>query len=301
MLTKPLFVYLTTIILIGTVIIFIPDKTMAVPPDVTLSFDESEVEIDVGTGESSIGTFNGRITSRNHAQPIEVNLAVEVGYGQTTIDPMSLILGVGINEETFQVTVRGDPFSSVGTHPIIVTGTAQNIPGGIIYDLESLEGIIKIKPYMIIRVNSTDHDITGKAGENVEISMTITNQGNYYEHYEVSLSDKNEPNVENWEVSTIMDMPLLAMPGQNHTIILKITIPNDVPDGKYEIIMSISGGVDSEGTAFEQGYSLYINVQSGGFSAYTWPWLVSAIIVVLLIIVVIWKRKYILSKFIGNR
>ena len=295
---KTVFVYLSMIILIGTLIIFVPHRAAAVPPDVTLSFDESEVEIDVGPGESCIGTFNGRVTSRNHAQPVEVNLAVEADYGSTSIDPMSILLGVGVNEETFQVVVMVPNFSSVGSHSVIVTGTANNIPGGLLYELEPVEGIIKINPFMMIRVNSTVEKVTVEAGGEAEISMTIKNDGNHDEQFQVSLSDKNGADIKDWEVVFIPGTPLTIKEGKNESLVLRIAVPEDTPERQYELIISITAGEESDGTAFERDCSLFVDVRSGGiFSSNMWPWLLSALIAALLIFVVIWKRKFILAKF----
>ncbi|MDP7265926.1 MAG: choice-of-anchor T family protein [Candidatus Thermoplasmatota archaeon] len=296
---KTLFLYLSMIILIGSVILFVPDKIEAAPPDVTLSLDESEVEVDVGPGATCQVHIFGSVKCRDHVQIIQVNLQAETGYGYTAIIPNMITLDPGENEERFEISINVPKFSSVATYTITAGGSYQTIPGGIQYELEPAKCILKIKPFMIIRVTTTDNKVTAKAGGQVDISLTINNDGNYDEQFHVSLSDKSESNVKDWQISFVPDATFKTQERQNHNLTLRINIPDDIPDRKYLLIISITAGDGSEGNAAE--YSLSVNVQSDSLlTTEMWPWLVSTIIVALLIFMVIWKRKFIFSKFRRN-
>jgi len=300
--TKPLFIYLSIIILIGSLINFVPDKAVAAPPEVTLSLEESEIEVDVDPKASGQVRIFGSVKCRDHVQVIEVNLQAEAGDFATLVSPSKITLEPGLNEERFEIFIMVPNFSPVATYTITAAGSYHTIPGGILYELEPVMCLLKIKPFMLIRASPNYDRITLKPGDQVDISMTINNDGNYDEEFYVTLSDKNEAIVKDWQISIVPDTTLITQERSNQTFILKIKIPNDTPERNYLLIISIIAGDDSEGIATKAEYSLRINVQSDSlFSTIMWPWLVSAIVVVLLILLVIWKRKFILSKLRRNR
>lgn len=290
--TKTLFIYFSMIILIGLVIMFVSDETEAYAPDITISLDESEVEVDVGPDVNHEKHFFGMVKYNGYVQSVDVSMSALVGDFPTSITPHFFTLQPDHNEERFEIVTQVPKYMSVGTYTIIAYGSATPNPGGVSYHLEPAEAILKIKPYMEISMLSIHDNIIGNAGEKVEIPMTIKNMGNHAELFEVTMSDSNESDVTDWRISIIPDTTDLIEAWQNQTVMVRIRIPEDTPVGKYELIVSITAGEESEGTAFEEEYSLFINVRLDDSSYLDmWPWLVSSIVVVFLIFLVIWRKK----------
>ena len=262
---KLFFTCLSIIILFGFLIIFVTDKMVAAPPDVILSFDESEVGVDIGPGTDGQAYISGLVKCVNHVQVIVVDLWAEAGDFATSITPSKMTLEPGNNEGSFEIVIKVPNHSSVATYTITAGGTYQTIPGALLTELQPVEAILRINPYMKIVSYKPSGNITGKAGGEVEASMTIRNEGNYDEHFNISLSDSNKLNVKDWEVSIITEMPLLIQENKNQTLILIITIPDDTPEGEYELIMSITaGGMGGEENTVTRYCNINIDIESEG-------------------------------------
>lgn len=295
----PLFSFYCLLLLLGLSIVIIPKDVCAPLPDVTISLDDEEIEVDVGPGSDGVAYFSGKVESDNHVQMIEVTLEGEAEGAAVTITPITLYLEPGETEKPFNGEVKVSNFRS-SKQPITLTisGKAKPVPGAASYSLNPCTGIINIKPYMIIVSARFDDRESGEPGDRIDFDLIIENHGNCDDRFTIALSDMNEPEVTKWKVTFSEDSFTLKS-CKSTNITAYVNIPDDASGGEYEVIL-ITTSTDKEGKmeiAEAQCY-LYVVVRSDDFfDAGNWTMYALFIVLSLVIALVVWKRKPVLEKF----
>jgi len=287
----------------GALITIVPKNVEAAAPTVTLHLDDSEVEVDVGPGDNGICVFTGTVECNDHVQLIEVNLNAETEEWPTEVEPSTLYLQPGVTEEQFQVTVKVTQFTPVSqAGSLIVSGMYRSVPGTFYSSIDPVIGIITIKPYVQLSISSKKSKNSGEPGDRIDFSMQIKNEGNSDQDFTVSVSEIIGANNDQFKVSFSADSFLIRI-HESYDLVVSVQIPDGVSAGEYEIIVTtipVNQGNDKE--VIERHYSLLVEVESGGVFGYgDWTWYALSIVIIMLLGIVIWKRKYIISKFRRRR
>ena len=298
----PLFLFYCLLLLLGMSILILPEDVCAPAPDVTISLDDEEIEVDVGPGSDGVARFTGKVECNNHLQMVVVTLEGEAEF-PSTITPSTIYLEPGETEEKFSAEVKVPNFlSSKNPIPLIISGSAGTIASPVSYSLEPVTGIIKIKPYLILGFLAVESEMSGEPGDSIDFELVVVNNGNYDEGFTIGLSEMNEPDVMKWDV-TFSEDSFIIMEGKDKNISAHVKIPNGASAGEYEVILTTTstargGNVET----VERELTLFIGVKSSDFfDMGNWYMYVVFIILALLIVFLVWKRKPILRKLRRRR
>ena len=277
-------------------------------PEVTLQLDNEEAEVDVGPGSSGIANFTGTVTcdmrgAGQNVQAVDVTLHSECVWASIVAPSSFTFVPWGEKTAEFEVKITVPNFTPTRTmETVIISGTANTIPGPFIYSVEPVEGIIKILPYTNFILTCERPKKNTDAGNKVEFQVKIMNRGNYEESFNLRVS-KSESNIgSDWNIMISEEKIVLEEFKEEFFSVIG-SIPKSESSGTYLIVIEAIPGMEGNNneTMITQ-YRLFVKVKGGGvFGLGYWSWYALFIILGVLIGVVGWKRKAIYSRFKRKR
>ena len=286
--------------------VIIPKISSGAQSEIKINPDKYEIEADVGPGAGNRVVFTGYVECEPnafgenvHEIKVELNVSINDGWN-ATIDPKTIIFErMGESYQDFEIFITAPRFLNIfkaGT--LHITGKAKSSPGMIHIGVEPTWGIITIKPYMVMNVTGPKNHILCKPGDQINYVLNITNNANYNGRFKSTFSNSDQEVFNNWIVD-FSSRSFIIQEGKSWNNDVTIYVPKDASAGKYRIVIdTITENLTSNNTMIIKQYYLFIEVEAMGiFGLGTWSWYALVILIVVIISVVVWKRKNLVSRF----
>lgn len=258
---------LLSMMLIGTMLIFVPEEAEASPITVvTLTTQPEPPKVDVSPGSAGIVTISGTIYCLKYG-PDQVKVYLQAQSetgGASVIPPSSVFGGTGGSEETkaFAVTTRVPMgYTFMATPQVTISG--YFVQGGLQYEIPPVTQLIEIQPYYKLEVDTPPPQEIG-AGEFVYFPIKITNVGNAEDTYRFDFMNLEKLQENQWTVATITDKTFLE--DEMKTITVSAQAPQTWSIWRNEVTpfnLRITS-VQSEETAFLVRYDVPLYVRQKG-------------------------------------
>jgi len=261
---------------------------------------------DVEPGNSGLVTFTGTVSvdiqAGSAVQDVRIELRVSSEHGwDATITPEIVMLNPGTEEKQFMATIRVPTETSTTVDAIItVGGTAMPFPAGPADDeteIDPLYGTIIVDQYFRYEVASDPHYIEAEPGEEVQFKVTVRNEGNGKDQFEISVSNLDDLEKDDFEIS--VDPEMIEVPEKGSgTVVITVKTPEagigEFVNYEKNIDLNVRSKIDPEMNY--QNYDLKVRVQNDDildsvFNSSDFLIYIILIIVAAVVILFIWKRK----------
>jgi len=258
-----------------------------------LNLDVTEQEVQVGPGDNGIVKFQGtycpnddRFNSRPDAVIVKFNVIVDPNW-PTTVTPSSLYFTEDefSLEKSFEAIVKVPQFTSSKVQgQLTVSCKITMIPGNETFETQPTDGIIIVAPYYMVDAQPMTVTKSVKSGDSKEIKLSIHNQGNTQESFQITVDDLDK--LEKKGISITPEYNPVVIPEGK---IVNLTICIDIKKGTSDKFETVTISVDSinftDGNPISasQEVKLYLDIESKSFSnfikSYPIPFLIFIVVI----------------------
>mgnify|MGYP000847815007 CR=1 FL=1 len=208
-------------------------------PDINLDCPDSTVEIEVGPGDSRVGTVICTLENPSMHQE-DVNITVD----QLNLDiayPGSVSVSAG-SEETFTITWSAKPGASVATLTseveVIVTSFGVGAPC-LTCTSKSDSVKLEIMPFGRPTIDMTPQEISLNHGESTTLNFTVQNSGN--DEDTLSMGMENQSGLEEFGFTFEYSVSSVKLQvNGTKDVVLTITASNEILDGTFTVLLQVS-------------------------------------------------------------
>ncbi len=228
--------FITTSLLLVTMC-FVPPVSAQVQPDINLDCPDETVEIEVGPGESRVGSVVCTLENPSlHTE--DVNISVE-DVGLNVAYPGSISVGPN-SEQTFTVSWSAEVNAIVEsfTSTIEATVTSANGAPWLIGNSKSDSVKIEVMPFGRPWIDMEGQEITLNYGEQSTVNFSMRNTGNAEDTLSVSM--ENQSGLEGFGFTfEFSDTSEKLGVNESKDIILTITASEAIADGSFVVILNV--------------------------------------------------------------
>ena len=214
-------------------------------PDINLDCPDSTVEIEVGPGDSRVGSVVCTLENPSIHQE-EVNITVdEVGLNIAYPGTVSVSAG---EEETFTITWSADPGSDVETLTSEVEVVVESFGLGIpCPQCTSKSDSVRIEIMSFGRpaIDMVPQEISLNHGDLATLNFTVRNSGNYEDT--LSIGMENQTGLEDFGFIFEYSESSVKLPvNGTKDVILTITASEEITDGTFTVLLQVSSQLAEE-------------------------------------------------------
>ena len=235
--------FLATSLLLVT-LCFVPQVSAQFQPDINLDCPDSTVEIEVGPGDSRVGSVTCTLENPSlHSE--DINISVE-DIGLNVAYPGSVSVGPN-SEQTFMVSWSAEFNANVEsfTSSIEATVTSANGAPWLLGNSKSESVNIEIMPFGRPWIDMEGQELSLNYGGQSTLNFSMRNTGNAEDT--LSLVMVNQSGLEefgfNFEYS---DTSAKLGVNQSKDIILTITASEGIADGSFVVILQVDSQLADE-------------------------------------------------------
>lgn len=229
------------IIALGLVIgiLIVTDLAQAAQPIVTIQIDTPTKEVDVAPGKPCLVQFTGvveasQIGPGQQVQQILVNLDVTAGGWAATISPENMVFE-SPGTKPFSFTVKAPTRTSHKvSQEVIVSGTAQEMPGLTIGEVSPSKAVVVVKQFYKFSVACEKPYLEVQPGKQVMFSIKINNEGNDADTFKISVDNRESLGKIGWTVQ-LSSQNREILESESDSITVQVTTPTDWTLYKNEV------------------------------------------------------------------
>ena len=214
-------------------------------PDINLDCPDSTVEIQVGPGDTRVGSVICTLENPSIHQE-EVNITVDQ-VGLNIAYPGTVSVSAG-EEETFTITWSADPGSDVQTLTSEVEVVVESFGLGIPCPQCSSKSDsvrIEIMPFGRPAIDMVPQEISLDYGELATLNFTVRNSGN--DEDTLSIGMENQTGLEEFGFIFEYSESSVKLPvNGTKDVILTITASEEIADGTFTVLLQVSSQLAEE-------------------------------------------------------
>jgi hypothetical protein len=289
----------TLVLLISLPFSFFIQQVSASQPIVTIEIEQTE-DADVSAGSTCEAKFAGTVTCDTrglgqNVQSVIINLVGSTDYNwPVKISPPTIVFEpMGVDTKEFNAIVMLQPETSVLQQiTLLITGTATLQPGMLMYNVPPASASIKIKPYIVCEISCSNPYQCVSPGTSVDFILEVQNFGNCQGRFTTDFEITGGQNTNDWVVQ-FNEQSVTVNEKSGKNISIKIKVPNNAPDGKYDIYVRFTPDIEEGNQTYSvKEFPLRVEVKGGLFGIGTYPtYVIIILIIVIIISVLFWKRK----------
>jgi hypothetical protein len=235
--------FLATSLLLVT-LCFVPQVSAQFQPDINLDCPDSTVEIEVGPGDSRVGSVTCTLENPSlHSEDINIsveNIGLNVAYpGSVSVGPNS--------EQTFMVSWSAEVNANVEsfTSSIEATVTSANGAPWLLGNSKSESVNIEIMPFGRPWIDMEGQELSLNYGGQSTLNFSMRNTGNAEDT--LSLVMVNQSGLEEFGFTfEYSDTSAKLGVNQSKDIILTITASEGIADGSFVVILQVDSQLADE-------------------------------------------------------
>ena len=208
-------------------------------PDINLDCPDSTVEIEVGPGDSRVGTVVCTLENPSMHQE-DVNITVdEVGLNIAYPGTVSVSPG---EEETFTITWSAEPGSGVATLTSEVEVIVESVLGGapcLTCTSKSDSVKLEIMPFGRPAIDMVPQEISLNHGESTTLNFTVRNSGN--DEDTLGMGMENQTGLEQFGFTFEYSVSSVKLQvNGTKDVVLTITASEEILDGTFTVLLQVS-------------------------------------------------------------
>jgi hypothetical protein len=228
--------FLATSLLLVT-ICFVPQVAAQFQPDINLDCPDSTVEIEVGPGDTRVGSVTCTLeNSRPYTE--DVNISVE-DIGLNVAYPGSVSVSAN-SDQTFTISWSAEFNANVESFTSSIEATVTSAGAGVPVPANTKSDSVKVEimPFGRPWIDMEGQEISLNYGEQSTVNFSLRNTGNAEDT--LSLIMENQSGLEQFGF-TFEYSDTSAKLGLNESkdIILTITASEDIADGSFVVILQV--------------------------------------------------------------
>jgi hypothetical protein len=228
--------FLATSLLLVT-ICFVPQVSAQFQPDINLDCPDSTVEIEVGPGDTRVGSVTCTLeNSRPYTE--DVNISVE-DIGLNVAYPGSVSVSAN-SDQTFTISWSAEFNANVESFISSIEATVTSAGAGVPVPANTKSDSVKVEimPFGRPWIDMEGQEISLNYGEQSTVNFSLRNTGNAEDT--LSLIMENQSGLEQFGF-TFEYSDTSAKLGLNESkdIILTITASEDIADGSFVVILQV--------------------------------------------------------------
>jgi hypothetical protein len=228
--------FLATSLLLVT-ICFVPQVSAQFQPDINLDCPDSTVEIEVGPGDTRVGSVTCTLeNSRPYTE--DVNISVE-DIGLNVAYPGSVSVSAN-SDQTFTISWSAEFNANVESFTSSIEATVTSAGAGVPVPANTKSDSVKVEimPFGRPWIDMEGQEISLNYGEQSTVNFSLRNTGNAEDT--LSLIMENQSGLEQFGF-TFEYSDTSAKLGLNESkdIILTITASEDIADGSFVVILQV--------------------------------------------------------------
>ena len=235
--------FLATSLLLVT-LCFTPQVSAQFQPDINLDCPDSTVEIEVGPGDSRVGSVTCTLENPSlHSE--DINISVE-DIGLNVAYPGSVSVGPN-SEQTFTISWSTEFNANVEsfTSSIEATVTSANGAPWLLGNSKSESVNIEIMPFGRPWIDMEGQELSLNYGEQSTLNFSMRNTGNAEDT--LSLVMENQSGLEEFGFTfEYSDTSAKLGVNQSKDIILTITASEGIADGSFVVILQVDSQLADE-------------------------------------------------------
>ena len=263
-------------------------------PQVYIELVDQNKTAHVGPGDTGVVTFSGLVqVSMPPGTRVVVSLTAEDTWGSAVVSPSSILFD-NDGEKPFSVSVRAPGNESCETIGIVrVFGRWSLYPGGLSGSADPVDGAvgrIHIAQFYSFSLSCSRTDFKTSSNEEVELELTIHNEGNGLDAFTIEVVNLNELNDEDFLV-TLSESQVEIQKGQSRTIYIRVNTPSSGGTGDHDVTMYVSSD-----NGFPEGIApkimkYHIDHTSSLASSSSIMAIVIVILIILVILFLFWRWR----------
>jgi len=296
---KHAYISLITLVIIALtnfIIIIVPHGVSASQVEVTISLEDTTEEVNIDSGSSGRGVFHGNVQCNltglgQNIQQVKVELNVKAGDWSASVNPMEMEFeSDNENSKPFIADVLIPRFTSASeTRELIVSGVATVEPGGKTYPIESVMGIITIKPFLMISMNCTESDKTTKGGNTIQYHVTIKNNGNTDGVFTIGIPSEDELVGFGLGIE-ISEEEILINENGVTDIYISVKVPDIDSKEVFVIYVWVEASLQDDTKVVDNhAWYLVVRTEARGENSLLDNWYLLVFIVFIVVIIVCWR------------
>lgn len=235
--------FLATSLLLMT-LCFVPQVSAQFQPDINLDCPDSTVEIEVGPGDSRVGSVTCTLENPSlHSE--DVNISVE-NIGLNVAYPGSVSVGPN-SEQTFMVSWSAEFNANVEsfTSSIEATVTSANGAPWLLGNSKSDSVRVEIMPFGRPWIDMEGQELSLNYGGQSTLNFSMRNTGNAEDT--LSLVMENQSGLEEFGFTfEYSDTSAKLGVNESKDIILTITASEGIADGSFVVILQVASQLADE-------------------------------------------------------
>jgi len=235
--------FLATSLLLVT-LCFVPQVSAQFQPDINLDCPDSTVEIEVGPGDSRVGSVTCTLENPS-LHPEDINISVE-DIGLNVAYPGSVSVGPN-SEQTFMVSWSAEFNANVESFTSLIEATVTSANGApwLLGNSKSESVNIEIMPFGRPWIDMEGQELSINYGGQSTLNFSMRNTGNAEDT--LSLVMENQSGlVEFGFTFEYSDNSAKLGVNQSKDIILTITASEDIADGSFVVILQVDSQLADE-------------------------------------------------------
>jgi DNA-binding MarR family transcriptional regulator len=219
--------------------------------EITIVIDQGSQTADFTVYDDITIPISGNFTVRTTDAAVTVFFGVHAPGGwETSISPEETTVTFGETEIPFQGYIKPNPGSEQKMHDIFIWASAESRDYGQIDWTSSPASSARVAGFIDVIINriylvndiSEHHVLPDSAAS---YSFTVTNVATVADTFFINLVDDGALKAQGWIISTDATNITLA-PGETNTFTVDQYIPEDAPEGDYEVDVVVSSSGDLE-------------------------------------------------------
>lgn len=235
--------FLATSLLLVT-LCFVPQVSAQFQPDINLDCPDSTVEIEVGPGDSRVGSVTCTLENPS-LHPEDINISVE-DIGLNVAYPGSVSVGPN-SEQTFMVSWSAEFNANVESFTSLIEATVTSANGApwLLGNSKSESVNIEIMPFGRPWIDMEGQELSINYGGQSTLNFSMRNTGNAEDT--LSLVMENQSGLEEFGFTfEYSDNSAKLGVNQSKDIILTITASEDIADGSFVVILQVDSQLADE-------------------------------------------------------
>lgn len=235
--------FLATSLLLVT-LCFVPQVSAQLQPDINLDCPDSTVEIEVGPGDSRVGSVTCTLENPS-LHPEDINISVE-DIGLNVAYPGSVSVGPN-SEQTFMVSWSAEFNANVESFTSLIEATVTSANGApwLLGNSKSESVNIEIMPFGRPWIDMEGQELSINYGGQSTLNFSMRNTGNAEDT--LSLVMENQSGLEEFGFTfEYSDNSAKLGVNQSKDIILTITASEDIADGSFVVILQVDSQLADE-------------------------------------------------------
>ncbi len=268
-------------------IFIVAEVAEAAQPVVTIGLDQPTKEADVAPGKSGLVQFSGTVSASQigpgqQVQQIRVNLDASAGGWPATISPESIVFD-SPGTQPFSLSVKAPPRTSHRiAQEVIITGTAQELPGLATVTIPETKGAVYIQQFYKFSVECEKPYLQVQPGKQVMFSLKINNEGNDADTIKISVDNREELGEIGWTVQ-LSSQTREVLESESDSLTVQVTTPprwtlykNEVREVRVKFFSFYAQ--TNEGLAIEEVFPIFVRMKGTYIPGFEPMWVIFGIV-----------------------